>query len=85
MAYQVQFAGAAKKQIRKLDGGIRKRISAAIDALAQEPRPDGVKKLAGADDLWRIRVGDYRVIYQIQDLHLVVLIVKIGHRGEVYR
>ena len=53
--------------------------------LAANPRPPGVEKLAGPDDFYRIRVGDYRIIYQIQDDVLMILVVKIGHRREVYR
>ena len=56
-----------------------------MDGLAKEPRPKGVKKLSGADDLYRIRVGDYRVVYQIRDDRLIVLVVRIGHRKDVYR
>jgi mRNA interferase RelE/StbE len=53
--------------------------------LAPDPRPSGCEKLAGVDDLFRIRVGDYRIVYRVQDQALIVLIVKIGHRREVYR
>lgn len=56
-----------------------------MDALAGDPRPKGVKKLFGLDDLYRIRVGEYRVVYQIQDNRLIVLVVRIGHRKDVYR
>ncbi len=54
-------------------------------SLAEEPRPDGVKKLAGSDDLYRVRVGDYRIIYQIRDATVLVVIIRVGHRGDVYR
>jgi mRNA interferase RelE/StbE len=56
-----------------------------MDGLGKEPRPKGVKKLAGAEDLYRIRVGDYRVVFQIQDDRLMVLVVRIGHRKDAYR
>jgi mRNA interferase RelE/StbE len=56
-----------------------------IQALASHPRPAGYAKLHGADDLYRVRQGDYRIIYQILDKALVVIVVKIGHRKEVYR
>ena len=56
-----------------------------MDALAANPRPRGVKKLTGLDDLYRIRVADYRIVYQIQDDRLIVLVVRIGHRKDVYR
>ena len=61
------------------------RLGRRIDSLAENPRPQGVKKLSGEDDMHRIRVGDYRIIYQIREKSLVVLIVRIGHRSDVYR
>lgn len=61
------------------------RLGRRIDSLAENPRPQGVKKLSGEDDMYRIRVGDYRIIYQIREKSLVVLIVRIGHRSDVYR
>lgn len=85
MAYTIQFTPVAAKQLDKLDAPIRRRIAAAIDSLVENPRPPGTKKLQGSDDLWRIRTGDYRVIYQIRDRQLIVVIVTIGHRGDIYR
>lgn len=61
------------------------RIRAATEALGENPRPEGVTKLAGTDDLWRVRVGDFRVVYMIADDVLVVTVVRIGHRRDVYR
>jgi mRNA interferase RelE/StbE len=63
----------------------RQRIAAAISALADEPRPHGSEKLSGAKDRHRIRIGDYRVVYGIEDDVLTVWVVKVGHRREVYR
>lgn len=63
----------------------QRRIVKRIEILAVEPRPFGAKKLSGEENLYRIRSGDYRIIYQIQDKILLVLVVKIGHRREVYR
>lgn len=60
------------------------KIGAAIDELAHRPRPGGAKKLAGPESLYRIRVGDYRVVYQIEDRILHVLVVIVGHRRDVY-
>lgn len=57
---------------------------AAIEALAGDPRPHGCRKLTGAEDLWRIRVGDYRVVYQVDDAEMLVLIATAGHRRDVY-
>ena len=61
------------------------RLRRRIDSLAENPRPQGIKKLAGEEDLYRLRVGDYRIIYQIQEKRLIVLVVGVGHRTEVYR
>ena len=85
MAYTVTFAPVAERQLARLDPPIRRRVSTAINALAVDPRPPGVKKLEGEENLWRIRVGDYRFVYQIHDRNLIVLIVRIAHRGDVYR
>ncbi len=57
----------------------------ALDSLAKNPRPPGCVKLQGGDDLYRVRVGDYRVVYTIQDTVLVVLVVEAGHRRDIYR
>ena len=71
--------------MRNLPKDILPRIDTAIRALAQEPRPKGCIQMAGHSDTYRIRVGDYRILYRIQDDVLVVLVVRIGHRREVYR
>lgn len=83
--YRVQFKSSAARQLDALDGAVRLRIGRKIDDLAQDPRSAGAKKLTGPSDLWRVRVGDYRIVYSIHDDVLVVLIVKIGHRRAVYR
>ncbi|MGB7415498.1 MAG: type II toxin-antitoxin system RelE/ParE family toxin [Thermosynechococcaceae cyanobacterium] len=85
MAYCVEIAPAAKRQIKKLSFDIQKRIVKALEALEQIPRPEGCTKLKGADSLYRIRVGDYRIVYDIQDDVLQVLVVRVGHRRNVYR
>ena len=85
MAYFIQFTPAAARQFQRLEASIQRRIGTAIDGLIQNPRPPGAKKLKGAQDLWRIRIGDYRVIHQIHDAQLLIIIVTIGHRGDVYR
>jgi len=71
--------------MKKLSADILKRVIKALVKLEQEPRPPGVKKLSGEDELYRIRVGDYRIVYQIRDNELVVLVVRVAHRREVYR
>ncbi len=85
MAYTIVFAPRAEKDFKKLDKPIQKQLRPKIDALAKNPRHHGAEKLAGEDDLYRIRSGDYRIVYQIQDKQLVVLLVKIGHRREIYQ
>jgi mRNA interferase RelE/StbE len=85
MTYQIEFTKQAAKQFKVLPDLEQQRISTKIDALAIEPRAVGAVKLVGAEDLYRIRVGDYRIIYNIQDDLLLVLVVKIGHRRDVYR
>jgi mRNA interferase RelE/StbE len=85
MTYQIEFANQAAKQFKTLPFQIQAQLKAKIDALSTNPRPYGVTKLAGEDDLYRIRSGDYRIIYTIQDQQLLVLIVKIGHRRDIYR
>ncbi len=83
--YAVEIATPAVKTLRNLPRPDQRRIAARIDALAENPRPPGVEKLEGADDLYRIRAGDYRIVYRIEDERLLVLVIRIGHRREVYR
>jgi mRNA interferase RelE/StbE len=84
-AYRVVLTPAAERQFAKLSQQAREMIAAALLALAANPRPPGCVKLADAENLWRIRVRQYRVIYQIQDDQLIVTVVKIGDRKDVYR
>lgn len=84
-AYTVEIIGAARRELRRIDRTQQDRLRAAIRALARNPRPQGCRKLTGAEDLYRIRVGDYRVIYQIEEDRLVVLVIRIRHRREAYR
>jgi mRNA interferase RelE/StbE len=85
VTYSIEFSKAAAKKFRALPFQNQEQIKIKIDSLSIDPRPSGVGKLTGEDDLYRIRVGDYRIIYMIEDKKLLVLIVKIGHRREVYR
>jgi mRNA interferase RelE/StbE len=84
MPYGVKFASKADKQIDALQADFRDKVIAAIEKLSDNPRPAGCRKLKGWG-AWRIRVGDYRVVYEIRDDVLVVLVVRIAHRREVYR
>ena len=81
--YTVELTSAAAKQVRKLDAPARGRVLRALAGLADEPRPSGVKKLVGSDNAWRIRVGDYRVIYEIDDGIVVVVVFRVAHRRDV--
>lgn len=84
MPYTVTLRTSAVKELRKIPVAARQRITEVIDALADNPRPQGVKKMTGID-AWRIRVGDYRVIYSIVDQQLVIEVIKIGNRRDIYR
>jgi len=85
MAYALQFKPAAFRQFEKLPRDRQRRVAARIAGLRENPFPDGCKKLSGVPDAWRIRVGDYRVVYQVQRSILLVLVLTVGHRREVYR
>lgn len=85
-AYRVVVLPTAARELAKLPRPVVRRVVAAIDVLAGQPRPPGARKLAGrGSEQWRIRVGDYRVLYEVRDAELVIVIVKAGHRREVYR
>ncbi len=84
MAYTVELKPSARAELGKLPQDVQRRIVRALVALGENPRPPGVKKLKGYVNRWRIRVGDYRVLYEIHDRILFVLVVKIGHRSDVY-
>lgn len=84
MTHRIEIAPRALRQLRKLDAPARRRIQAAIELLSVEPRPNAATKLVGGDGAWRVRTGDYRVVYEIHDEVLLVLVVAIGHRREIY-
>lgn len=84
--YTISIKPSALKELNKLPKATVKKAEKAIDALALNPRPDGVKKLKNsAEDLYRIRFGDYRIIYSIEEEIKIVDILKIGHRKEIYK
>ena len=85
MSYQVSLRPGAERQRRKLGAQIRQRVNEALLALEDTPRPPGVAKLRGADREWRIRIGDYRIIYEISDEETQVIVLRITHRREAYR
>lgn len=83
--YVVQYDPKALKELTKLDKPVARRVVKAVDALGADPRPNGSRPLVGYPDLWRIRVGDFRIIYTIKDSELVVLVLRIAHRSTAYR
>ena len=83
--YRIEFARSARKDFCLIDRQSIPKLLAAIEALADDPRPSGCRKLAGSERTWRIRVGDYRVVYEIEDELLVVLVMRVRHRRDVYR
>lgn len=85
MTYTVEISPAAKSQIKKLTKAVQKLIIRQLEQLESNPYPAGVKKMSQSESFYRVRVGDYRIIYQVQNQALVVLVVKAAHRREVYR
>jgi mRNA interferase RelE/StbE len=85
MAYRLIIEREAVKAMEKIPVRDRERIGRTIDGLAENPRPSGAEKLSGFDDVYRIRSGVYRIVYQVRDEVLLVLVVRVGHRKEVYR
>lgn len=83
--YAVFFARSARKELQNLDPQVARRILEQIEVLVVDPRPPGVVKLEGATDLWRIRVGQWRIVYRISDREHLVDIIAVRHRGDVYR
>lgn len=85
MIYQINLSPAAARQLRKLDAQARRRVQAAIELLATNPRPTGAKMLIGGEGEWRVRTGDFRIIYDINDGLLTILVLALGHRREIYQ
>lgn len=83
--YSLEVSATAERQIRRLQRSDQIRVLRAIQALAADPRPPGCRKLAGHEDVFRIRVGRYRVLYSVADGRLIVIVLKVGDRKDVYR
>ena len=83
--YRIFFKPSAERALRKLPLDAQRRVVRAVAALAGNPRPAGAVKLAGDENLWRIRIGTYRAVYEIHDDRLVVLVLRVAHRKDVYR
>lgn len=84
MSYRVELTAAAARQVKKLPHPARDRVLDAIEDLGGDPRPHGAKKLVGEQTAWRVRIGDYRVIYDVFDSELTVSVVRAAHRREAY-
>ena len=85
MTYRITLAPAAARELRKFDPQVRRRIQAALELLSVDPRPPAATRLVGGAGEWRVRTGDCRIVYEIVDAELVVLVLRIGHRREIYR
>ena len=85
MTYEIIITKSIQKQLDNLPNNIQERVYDKISQLAEEPRPDGVVKLKGYDNEYRIRIGDYRLVYEIRDEQLIVLLVQCKHRRDVYK
>lgn len=83
--YEVVFVSSAAKEFRSLPIDIKRRIGTAVEMLSQNPRPTGVRKLQGHEQLYRIRVGQYRIVYAIDDQAKLIRVTRVRHRREVYR
>jgi mRNA interferase RelE/StbE len=85
VTYTIEFRPAAYRDLRDLPLEVIRRISRRIDALASNPRPPEAEKLAGCEGLYRVRVGNYRILYEIRDEVLLVIVIRVRHRREAYR
>ena len=83
--YRVEIARRALKVLSSLPRLEQQRIRAAIDLLAEQPRPPGCVRMVGEPNAYRVRVGDYRIVYEVFDDRLVIQVVRVGHRRDVYR
>ena len=84
-SFRLEWRASAAKELRKIDRQVIPRIMAAVEQLACEPYPPGAKKLQGTESSYRIRVGDYRIVYEVDAAEVVIIIVRVRHRKEVYR
>jgi len=83
--YQIEWKPSALRELRRIDRQTVPRIIAAIDSLSTNPLPSGVKKLHGGDSTYRIRIGDYRVVFEVFAYRLVIVVIRVRHRKDVYR
>jgi mRNA interferase RelE/StbE len=85
VTYTIEFRPSARRDLKQLPMSMVSRVDETILRLGNDPRPPGCEKMAGRKNRYRVRVGDYRIVYEIHDRVLIVLVVQIGHRREVYR
>jgi mRNA interferase RelE/StbE len=85
VTYRISLSPAAARQLRKFDPQVRRRIQGVLELLAAEPRPPAAMRLVGGAGEWRVRTGDYRIVYEIEDHEVLVLVLRVGHRREIYR
>ena len=85
MAYRLEVLRTAARELNGLAQPVRRRVTRAIRGLSEVPRPQGAVLLSGRDRIWRVRMGDYRILYRIHDDVLLVVVVRVGHRRDVYR
>ena len=84
-SYSVELTRTAEKQLRRIAQRHRIRLVEAIHGLVDRPRPHGARKLQGYDDVYRIRVGQYRVVYEVLEDRVIVIVLKVGHRRDIYK
>lgn len=84
MTYRIELAPSAARQLKKFTPDVRRRIQGVLEFLAEDPRPPAATQLVGGGGEWRVRTGDYRVIYEIHDQQVLVLVLRMGNRREVY-
>jgi mRNA interferase RelE/StbE len=84
-SYRIEWKRSALRELRQISNEVIPRIIHSVEQLSSDPFPTGVRKIAGAEHTYRIRIGDYRVIYSVIEDHLLIEIVRVGHRKDVYR
>jgi mRNA interferase RelE/StbE len=85
VTYRIALAPPAARQLRKFDPQVRRRIQAALELLAAEPRPPAATRLVGSSGEWRVQTGDYRIIYEIEGDRLLILVLRVSHRRKIYQ
>jgi mRNA interferase RelE/StbE len=85
MTYRITLTPAAARQMRTFDPQVRRQMQAALELLSSDPRPPAATQLVSGAGEWRVRTGDYRIVYEIEDEELLVLVLRVGHRREIYR